>query len=144
MWNFNDIFRKEVPYDNIKSHKKPGFNPLFRRYSRFRVKNLFIIESAKLSALRAHVLTCLACLCIHVPMSLPRLRAHVATCLACLRAHMPTCLAWLRAYVPTCLACLRVHVLTYQRALHAHVPTCLAYLLTYVSWVLTCSRALRA
>ena len=22
--NFNEIFRKDVPYDNIKSHKKPG------------------------------------------------------------------------------------------------------------------------
>ena len=24
--NFNDIFRKDVPYDNIKSHTKPGFH----------------------------------------------------------------------------------------------------------------------
>ena len=30
--NFNEIFRKDVPYDKIKSHKKPGFHPLFRRY----------------------------------------------------------------------------------------------------------------
>ena len=30
--NFNEIFRKDVTYDNIKSHKKPGFYPLFRRY----------------------------------------------------------------------------------------------------------------
>ena len=30
--NFNEIFRKDVTYDNIKSHKKPGFHPLFRRY----------------------------------------------------------------------------------------------------------------
>ena len=22
--NFNEIFRKDVPYDNIKSHRKPG------------------------------------------------------------------------------------------------------------------------
>ena len=30
--NFNEIFRKDVPYDNIKSHKKPGFHSLFRTY----------------------------------------------------------------------------------------------------------------
>ena len=30
--NFNDIFRKDVTYDNIKSHEKPGFHPLFRRH----------------------------------------------------------------------------------------------------------------
>ena len=49
-----EIFRKDVNCDNIKSHKKPGFHPLFRRYifwkttggvkltlpSRFRVKYL--------------------------------------------------------------------------------------------------------
>ena len=23
--NFNEIFRKDVPYNNIKSHTKPGF-----------------------------------------------------------------------------------------------------------------------
>ena len=33
MRNFNEIFRKDVPYDNFKSHKKPGFHPLFRRYN---------------------------------------------------------------------------------------------------------------
>ena len=32
MRNFNEIFRKDMTYDNIKSHKKPGFNPLCRRY----------------------------------------------------------------------------------------------------------------
>ena len=31
--NFNEIFRKDVTYDNIKSHKKAGFHPLFRRYN---------------------------------------------------------------------------------------------------------------
>ena len=31
--NFNEIFRKDVPYDNFKSHKKPGFHPIFRRYN---------------------------------------------------------------------------------------------------------------
>ena len=30
--NFNEIFRKDVTYDNIKSHKKPAFHPLFRGY----------------------------------------------------------------------------------------------------------------
>ena len=28
--NLNEIFRKDLTYDNIKSHKKPGFHPLFR------------------------------------------------------------------------------------------------------------------
>ena len=32
MRNFNEIFRKDVTYDNIKSHKKTGFHSLFRRY----------------------------------------------------------------------------------------------------------------
>ena len=27
---FNEIFRKDVTYDNIKSHKKPGYHLLFR------------------------------------------------------------------------------------------------------------------
>ena len=30
--NFNKIFRKDVTYGNIKSHKKPGVHPLSRRY----------------------------------------------------------------------------------------------------------------
>ena len=29
---FNETFMKKVTYDNIKSHKKPGFHPLSRRY----------------------------------------------------------------------------------------------------------------
>ena len=29
----NEVFRKDVPYDNIKSHKKPAFQPLFRNYT---------------------------------------------------------------------------------------------------------------
>ena len=33
MRNFNEIFRKDVPYDNFKSHQKPGFHPLLRRYN---------------------------------------------------------------------------------------------------------------
>ena len=32
MRNFNEIFRKNVAYDNIESHKKPWFHLLFRRY----------------------------------------------------------------------------------------------------------------
>ena len=30
--NFKEIFRKNVPYDTIKSHKNPRFHPLFTRY----------------------------------------------------------------------------------------------------------------
>ena len=30
--NLNEIFRKDIPYDNIKSHKKAGFHPLCRRH----------------------------------------------------------------------------------------------------------------
>ena len=29
--NFNEIFRKDVTYDSIKSHKKPVLNPFFRK-----------------------------------------------------------------------------------------------------------------
>ena len=29
--NFNDIFRKIVTYDNMKSHKKSGLHPLSRK-----------------------------------------------------------------------------------------------------------------
>ena len=29
--DFNEIFRKDVTYDNIKSHKKSGLQPLGRR-----------------------------------------------------------------------------------------------------------------
>ena len=32
MRNFNEIFRKNVAYDDIESQKKPWFHPLFRRY----------------------------------------------------------------------------------------------------------------
>ena len=31
--NLNEILRKDVTYDNIKSYKNPGIHPLFRRYS---------------------------------------------------------------------------------------------------------------
>ena len=30
--NFNDIFWKDVTYDNIQSHKKAGLHPLSRKY----------------------------------------------------------------------------------------------------------------
>ena len=55
LWNFNETFRKDVAYDNIKSHKKPGIHYLFSRYifekttggvklslSLFRIKNIFM------------------------------------------------------------------------------------------------------
>ena len=32
MSNFNEIFRKDTTYDNIKSHKKVGLYPLSKRY----------------------------------------------------------------------------------------------------------------
>ena len=32
MRNFDEIFRKDVPYDNIKSHKKSGLHTLSRTY----------------------------------------------------------------------------------------------------------------
>ena len=32
MRNLNEVFEKDVTYDNIKIHKKVGFHPLFRRY----------------------------------------------------------------------------------------------------------------
>ena len=31
--SFNEIFRKGATYDNVKSHKKAGPNPLSRRYT---------------------------------------------------------------------------------------------------------------
>ena len=31
MRNFNEVFRKDVTYDNIKIHKKTGVQLLFRR-----------------------------------------------------------------------------------------------------------------
>ena len=30
--DFKEIFRKDLAYNDIKSHKKPGFLPLFRRH----------------------------------------------------------------------------------------------------------------
>ena len=30
--NSNETFRKDVTYDNIKCHQRPGFQPLSRRY----------------------------------------------------------------------------------------------------------------
>ena len=53
LWNFNEIFRTDVAYDNIKSHKKTGIHYRFSRYilkkptggvklspSLFRIKNI--------------------------------------------------------------------------------------------------------
>ena len=31
--NLNEIFMKNMTYDNIESHKKPAFHSLFRRYA---------------------------------------------------------------------------------------------------------------
>ena len=31
--NFNETFKKGVPYDNIKSHKKTGLYPYSKKYS---------------------------------------------------------------------------------------------------------------
>ena len=47
--NLNEIFRKDVTYDNIKSHKKPGFHPLFRRHilgvlGRSKPQNFFVCQ----------------------------------------------------------------------------------------------------
>ena len=39
--NFNEIFRKDVTYDNIESHKKQ-FHHLFRKYISF---HTFLMES---------------------------------------------------------------------------------------------------
>ena len=33
MTNFNEVFRKDVPYDNFKSHEKIGFHTLLRSYN---------------------------------------------------------------------------------------------------------------
>ena len=30
--NFNEIFRKDVTYDNIKSHEKPGVHPFSEKH----------------------------------------------------------------------------------------------------------------
>ena len=101
-------------------------------------------ESAKLSALRAHLLTCLACLGANVPTCLECLVAHVPTCLACLRAHLTTCLAWSRANASCVLS---AHVLTCLACLHANVLMRLACSRANVSYMLTCQHvflALRA
>ena len=31
--NFDEILKRDEIYDNIKSHKKPGFHLLYRRYN---------------------------------------------------------------------------------------------------------------
>ena len=66
-------------------------------------KTNIVRESAKLRALGAHVLTCLACSSANVP-----------SVLTCSRANVPCVLTYsrvLRTYVLTCLACLSAHVL---------------------------------
>ena len=72
------------------------------------------LESAKLRALRAHVLTYLAHLRAYVPCVLMCSCATmlcVFTSQRVLRVHVPTYLACLRAHVPTCFVCLRAHML---------------------------------
>ena len=32
LMNFNEIFRKDVAFDQIKCHKKPGFHPFSRKH----------------------------------------------------------------------------------------------------------------
>ena len=76
-------------------------------------------ESAKSCALRACVLTCLACL-----------RVCVLACLACLRAYVLACLACLRSYVIGVFTCWRACM--YVLCLRASYDACLAHLpLTY-------------
>ena len=50
--NFNEIFKKDVTYDNIKSHKKTGFYPLFRR------RNLQKLQKHKISLIYRNKLPC--------------------------------------------------------------------------------------
>ena len=72
-------------------------------------------------AVRAYVLTCLACLRVHEPTAL---RVHLPTCLTCSHANVPCvlkCSRVLRAYVLTCQRVLRAYALACQRALHTHV-----------------------
>ena len=45
MRNLNEIFKKDVTYDNTKSHKKPDFHPLFRRYI---FRKTTVVECVKL------------------------------------------------------------------------------------------------
>ena len=70
------------------------------------------IESATLRANVSCVLTCSRALRAHVLSYLACVRAHVPTCLACSRAHVPMCLACLRDHMNTCscLSCPRVNV----------------------------------
>ena len=43
--NFNEIFRKDVAYDNIKSHKKPGLYPLSTRDTFGKTTNLLRVNA---------------------------------------------------------------------------------------------------
>ena len=46
--NFNEIFRKDVTYDNIKSHKKARLHPLSRRSKTNQIKSKQIKTNQKL------------------------------------------------------------------------------------------------
>ena len=76
------------------------------------------------------VLTCLACLCAHVPM-----------CLACLHANVPCMPTWPHANVVTCSQALRTYMLPCQRAVRAYILTCQCTLCPYM---LTCQHAIHA
>ena len=92
-------------------------------------------------AVRAYVLTCLACLRVHEPTGL---RVHVPTCLTCSHANVPCvlkCSRALRAYVLMCQRVLRAYVLTCQRVLRAYALACQRALHTHVLMPLTCPRA---
>ena len=65
MRNFNEIIRKDVPYDNINSHKKLGFHPLLPQWgvkltplpSHFRVKGSRFLK-AKTTENEKKYITC--------------------------------------------------------------------------------------
>ena len=51
-WDFNGIFRKHLTYDNIKSHKKPRFHYILRRYVFFKKKNPAVLGLKDLEELK--------------------------------------------------------------------------------------------
>ena len=95
-------------------------------------------ESAKLRALHAYVLMCIACLltCQHV------LRAYVPMCHCSMCAYVLTCQRALHAYVLTCQRALHAYMFTCERVLHAYVLTCQHALHAFHVYVPTCSCAI--
>ena len=49
--NYNDIFRKEVAYDNTKSHKKSGFHSFSRKH----IFRKTTVEGGGFSILRVNI-----------------------------------------------------------------------------------------